>query len=278
VNHEADDDAFVALTSKIARERAFGAVNYKDRCMRRRIAVRMRARGAADYASYSRLLDSDPAEYEWLIAALTISVTRLFRNAEAWDAVARSVLPVLWSSPSPRLNCWVAGCASGEEAYSLAALFLQGASGQGGTGVREGTRRVRVTATDIDRESLAAAEAGTYAEAAFAEAPAGVRERWFAPAETGERWTAGPDLRSIIRFERRDLLLDPVPPVAMHLITCRNVTIYFDRGSQEALMQRFHEALVPGGYLVLGKAETLLGPSRALFEAVDLRQRIFRRS
>ena len=277
MNDTADDDAFVALTSKISRDRGFGAASYKDTCMRRRIAVRMRARGAADYASYSRLLDSDPAEYEWLIAVLTINVTKLFRNAEAWDAVAHSVLPALWSLPSPRLNCWVAGCASGEEAYTLAALWLQHASEHTRLGEPGGASRVRVTASDIDRESLAAAEAGTYADDSFAEAPAGVRERWFAPAEKGGRWTAGPELREIIRFERRDLLLDPAPAVAMHLITCRNVIIYFDRESQEALMQRFHDTLVPGGYLVLGKVETLLGPSRALFDAVDLRQRIFRR-
>jgi chemotaxis methyl-accepting protein methylase len=130
VSDTADDDAFAALTSKISRDRGFGAANYKGTCMRRRIAVRMRARGATDFASYSRLLDSDPAEYDWLIAALTVNVTKLFRNAEAWDAVAHSVLPALWSTPAPRLNCWVAGCASGEEAYTLAALWLQLEAGQ----------------------------------------------------------------------------------------------------------------------------------------------------
>jgi chemotaxis methyl-accepting protein methylase len=275
VNDTADDDAFVALTSKISRERGFSAENYKHTCMRRRIAVWMRARGAADYASYSRLLDNDPAEYEWLIAALTVNVTKLFRNAETWDAVARSVLPPLWAFPAPRLQSWVAGCASGEEAYTLAALWLELAARNG---ERAGTTRVKVTASDIDRESLASAEAGTYADDAFEEAPAGIRERWFSQAEGQGRWTAGPELRSIIRFEKRDLLLDAPPPAVMHLITCRNVIIYFDRESQEALMQRFHDALVPGGFLVLGKVETLLGPSRRLFEAVDTRQRIYRRA
>jgi chemotaxis methyl-accepting protein methylase len=80
-----------------------------------------------------------------------------------------------------------------------------------------------------------------------------------------------------VRFERRDLLRDPAPTGAMHLITCRNVIIYFDRESQEALLRRFHDSLAPGGFLILGKVETLLGPSRALFEPVDSRQRIFRR-
>ncbi len=275
MNDTADDEAFVALTSKISRERGFGAASYKDTCMRRRIAVRMRARGAGDYATYSRLLDSDPEEYEWLIAALTVNVTKLYRNAEAWDAVAQSVLPALWSTSATKLNCWVAGCSSGEEAYTIAALWLElTAAG----GENDSSTRVRVIASDIDHDSLVAAEAGVYGDEAFAEAPAGFRERWFVKSAQPGKWTAGPELRSLVRFERRDLLLDPPPPFGMHLITCRNVIIYFDRESQDALMQRFHDALVPGGYLVLGKVETLFGPSRALFETVDSRQRIYRRS
>ena len=279
MNDTADDDAFVALTSKISRERGFGAASYKDTCMRRRIAVRMRARGAEDYATYSRLLDSDPAEYEWLIAVLTVNVTKLFRNVETWTAVAQTVLPRLWAAQTPRINCWVAGCSSGEEAYTLSALWMQYATEHGGA---DGAARVHITASDIDRDSLAAAERGSYGAESFAEAPAGVRDHWFVPAAPSElrepRWAAGREIRSLIRFERRDLLLDPVPPVAMQLITCRNVIIYFDRDSQDALMRRFHDALAPGGFLVLGKVETLLGPSRGLFEAVDSRQRIFRRS
>jgi chemotaxis methyl-accepting protein methylase len=250
--------------------------NYKDTCMRRRIAVRMRARGATDYDSYSRLLDSDPAEYEWLIAALTVNVTKLFRNAEAWEAVARTVLPALWALPAPRLNCWVAGCASGEEAYTVGALWLQHAAELRRGGPAD-PGRVRIAATDIDHASLAAAEAGNYGTDSFAEVPPAIRDRWFVPGGGPGRWNAGAELRALVRFERRDLLLEPAPANAMHLITCRNVIIYFDRESQDALMERFHDALVPGGYLVLGKVETLLGPSRRLFDAVDSRQRIFRR-
>lgn len=274
MNDTADAAAFLALTAKICRDRGFRAPNYKDTCMRRRIAVRMRARGAADFEAYGGLLDSDPAEYEWLIATLTINVTRLFRNVDAWEAVARDVLPALWAAPSPRLDCWVAGCASGEEAFTLAALWLRSANERGDLAAAS---KLRVTASDIDPQSLAAAEAGTYADDAFAETPAGVRERWFRAAESPGRWTAGPEMRSIVRFECRDLLMDPAPATELRLITCRNVIIYFDRRSQEALLQRFHDALVPGGFLVLGKVETLLGPSRALFDAVDTRQRIFRR-
>ncbi|HEV8409422.1 MAG TPA: protein-glutamate O-methyltransferase CheR [Gemmatimonadaceae bacterium] len=275
MNNTADDAAFVALTSKISRERGFDASSYKDTCMRRRLAVRMRARGAGDYETYSRLLDSDPAEYEWLIAVLTVNVTKLYRNADTWNAVAHTVLPALWATSTSRINCWVAGCSSGEEAYTISALWLELMAAARET---DSAARVRVTASDIDHDSLVAAEAGVYADESFAEAPAGFRERWFVKAAEPGRWTAGPDVRSLVRFERRDLLLDPPPPFGMQLITCRNVIIYFDRESQDALMKRFHDALVPGGYLVLGKVETLFGPSRALFETVDSRQRIYRRS
>ena len=266
-----DEPGFAALTSKIARERGFGAANYRDACLRRRIAVRMRARGAHDYLAYCRLLDDDPGEYERLIDALTVNVTKVFRDPAAWSAVERTVLSALWPLPVSRLQCWVAGCASGEEAYTLAALWHRFAEAR-----REEERlvRVRILASDIDAASLAAAQRGTYGPAAFAETPADVRARYFG-AEPPH--AAAAELRALVRFERRDLLQDRAPAGLMHLITCRNVLIYFDRASQAALMQRFHDALAPGGFLLLGKVETVLGPSRALFEAVDQRQRIFRR-
>ncbi len=276
-----DEPGFRELTGKIARDRAFETASYKDTVLRRRIAVRMRARSAANYAAYSNLLDADPLEYERLLDALTINVTKLYRNAETWDVLAAQVLPVLWATRAPRLQCWVAGCASGEEAYTLAALWHQfvsaatTASSRATAGI-EPVSRVRIVASDIDRRSLAAAKRGAYASPAFQEIPDALRRRYFASEPDGLA-SAAPELRALIEFERRDLLLDAPPAGPTHLITCRNVIIYFDRDSQEKLMQRFHDALVPGGFLVLGKVETLLGPSRALFEPMDQRQRIFRR-
>lgn len=266
-----DVAGFDTLTEKIARERGFGASNYKDTCLRRRIAVRMRACGAHDYLEYCRVLDDDPAEYEALIDALTINVTKIFRDPATWSAVERDVLAPLWDLPASRLQCWVAGCASGEEAYTLAALWHRFAAARR---AEDRLGRVRIVASDIDKASLEAAERGAYGPPAFVEAPEDVRARYFSPEAPH---TASAELRALVRFERRDLLRDPAPHRFLHLITCRNVMIYFDRASQEALMRRFHDALVPGGFLVLGKVETVLGPSRALFDVVDQRQRIFRR-
>jgi chemotaxis methyl-accepting protein methylase len=268
---EADAVAFLALTEKIARERGFAAPSYKDGCLRRRISVRMRARGVTDYAAYSALLDSDAGEFEQLLDALTINVTKLFRNPDVWEAVATQIIPPLWATDAPRLTTWVAGCSSGEEAYTLAALWHRHATAAGAV-----PSRARIVASDIDRASLEAAAAGAYEEPAFVETPAMMRERYF-PRDSTCAGRAHDDLRALITFERRDLLEQAPPAGPLHLVSCRNVIIYFDRASQDALFHRAHEALAPGGFLLLGKVETLLGPARSLFEVVDQRQRIFRR-
>jgi chemotaxis protein methyltransferase CheR len=266
-----DDAAFSALTALIAVRSGFRCDAYKERCLRRRIAVRMRATGAHTYADYGAVLESDGAEWERLVDALTINVTKLFRDPGAFEAAARLVVPPLWAASAPELRVWSAGCASGEEAYSLAALFHAYAETRGET-ARLG--RVRVLGTDIDRASLVAAEAGRYGEAAFADTPPALRARYFSP---GYPAAVVDELREIVRFERRDLLLDPPPPGPHHLVVCRNVLIYFDRASQERLFAQFRDALAPGGFLMLGKVETLLGDSRRGFAPVSARERIFRR-
>lgn len=266
-----DDLGFRALTTKIAAERGFGCANYKDGCLRRRIAVRLRARGVPDFASYGALLDRDPAEYDILLDTLTINVTKLYRDADVWQAIAQRVIPELWALDAPRLRLWSAGCASGEELYTLATLFHRHAEL---TATQPRLRRLRITGSDIDRASLDAARVGVYPAEAFTEMPIELRTRYFSGTAP---FAVAPELKALVDVERRDLLAEPAPAGGLHLITCRNVIIYFDRPSQEPLMRKFHDALVPGGYLVLGKVETLMGPSRALFESVDARQRIFRR-
>src|ERR1051325_2836802 len=114
---------FVELTRKISREKGFGCASYKEKCLRRRIAVRMRARGVHTYRDYARLLDADGGEYDRLLDALTINVTKLFRNWEAYAALASTAIPALWSSENPSIRVWSAGCSSGEEPYSIAVLF-----------------------------------------------------------------------------------------------------------------------------------------------------------
>ncbi|HSJ64843.1 MAG TPA: protein-glutamate O-methyltransferase CheR [Gemmatimonadaceae bacterium] len=267
---EAPDAEFVALTRKISTERGFACGSYKERCLRRRIAVRMRAKGVHTYRDYMRALDSDADEYERLLEALTINVTKFFRNGDVYEAMARIVVPELWSRRE-RVRVWSAGCASGEEPYSIGALFHRHARERQQL---ERLSTLEIVATDIDARILEMARAGRYEASAFTETPADLRAAYFS---SGTPATVLPEVRGLVTFARHDLLCDPPPRSAFELIVCRNVIIYFDRESQEMLFERFVQALAPGGYLVLGKVETLLGTARAALESIEPRARIFRR-
>lgn len=264
---------FQALTRKISRERGFGCASYKEKCLRRRIAVRMRARGVHTYGDYARILDTEPAEYDRLLDALTINVTKLFRNWDVYASIAQNVVPALWhrASGGGRIRVWSAGCSSGEEPYSLAILFHRYATVHG---MRSPSARVEVLGTDIDRQCLAAAERGEFDEGDFTDTPDELRDEYFSATPP---YTVSPAIRPLVRFERRDLLSQPAPAGKFDLIVCRNVLIYFDRDTQERLFDVFHAALAPDGFLVLGKVETLLGHARSRFAPVDARERIFRR-
>jgi chemotaxis methyl-accepting protein methylase len=230
----------------------------------------MRARGVHTYGDYARVLDTDGAEYDKLLDALTINVTKLFRNWETYDAMATKVVPALWERGLPTINVWSAGCSSGEEPYSIGALFHRHAERIGE--LDQLASRVKVLGSDIDARSLEAAQRGAFAEGDFTDTPTELRRRYFSPTAP---FTIAPEVRRLVRFERRDLLGEPSPPGQHHLICCRNVLIYFDRDTQERLFEKFHSALAPGGFLVLGKVETLLGSARTRFVAVDGRERIF---
>src|SRR5205085_6603330 len=107
------DREFAELTSKISRDRGFACASYKEKCLRRRIAVRMRARGVHTYPDYARVLDSDSGEYDRLLDALTINVTKLFRNWSMYEVLADHVVPALWNTDDRQIQVWSAGCSSG---------------------------------------------------------------------------------------------------------------------------------------------------------------------
>src|SRR5205085_3350131 len=118
-----NDAGFRMLTEKITRDRGFRCASYKDKCLRRRIAVRMRAKNTASTAEYASILDTDPREYERLMRSLTVNVTKFFRNWETYAAVQAKVIPALWENGEDEMRVWSAGCSSGEEPYSIAILM-----------------------------------------------------------------------------------------------------------------------------------------------------------
>ncbi|HVG44966.1 MAG TPA: protein-glutamate O-methyltransferase CheR [Longimicrobium sp.] len=266
---EGDDEELEKLKRKIERDRGFNCSFYKDKCLRRRIAVRMRARGRRSFAEYSALLNEEPGEYEHLLDTLTINVTKFFRNPETWEAVEAQVVPHLFAGRGP-IRVWSAGSASGEEAYTVSILLREWAEKHRRTGELD---RVRIVGTDIDRRSLENAQRGEYPDLSLTETPARVRERWFS---AGPPFRIRPEAQRGVSFERRDLISERAE-TGQSLIFCRNVVIYFDREIQERLFKDFYDALVPGGFLVLGKVETLIGVARTLFRPVNNRERIFQK-
>lgn len=267
----ADAAELALLKTQIRADSGFLCQAYKEKCLRRRIAVRMRARGVHAYADYRALLTRDPDEYERLLAALTINVTKFFRNAEVWHALRDRVLPALFDLRANDIRIWSAGCASGEEPYTVAMLVREHAEA---TGRLADLRRFSIMGTDIDREALASARRSEYSELALQETDEVRRNRWF-KAEAGH-YKLDPAIRSMVRFQHHDLLSD-APLRKQHLIICRNVIIYFERGVQESLFQTFAEAILPQGFLILGKVETLFGEAASKFRIEANPERVFRR-
>jgi chemotaxis methyl-accepting protein methylase len=270
----ADDPGLVALAERIAGRSGLDMGAYKDRCLRRRIAARMRACGAHSYTEYLEVLDQRPEELDRLLDALTINVTKFFRNPETWAWVGEHLLPGLLNAREGALRAWSAGCASGEEAYTLAmlaAIVLERMDRSAWL------PRVRIDATDIDRESLERAAAGRYDPRAFSESDPAMPARYCRLAGDGQLEVL-PEYRSLVTVRRLDLTGEAPPATGYDLICCRNVLIYFDRPTQERLMHLFADALGPGGILVLGKVETILGHARSRFEMVEPRERIYRKA
>lgn len=267
-----DEEGFRALTRRVSRDAGLSLDAYKDKCLRRRLLVRMRACSVHTYAEYMSVLDRRPEEWDKLKDALTINVTRFYRNPETWDRLRQDLLPELLRTRQGRVQAWSAGCSSGEEPYTLAMLCAEAAESLGHAAWAE---RVRIDATDIDRESLERSTAARYPHAAFLEAPAWMTARYCDATEDG--WQVRDAIRRMVTVRRLDLAREARPPASSDLILCRNVVIYFDRPTQERLFGQFAEALTPGGLLVLGKVETLLGVARERLALVDARERIFRR-
>jgi chemotaxis methyl-accepting protein methylase len=270
-----DGRDFKALTDQISRARGVSCEAYKEKCLRRRIAVRMRARGTHTFDEYARLLERDPREYDLLLDALTINVTKFYRNADTWDALLHAYLPKLWESGAAKrgFRAWSAGCASGEEPYTLALVLAETIRRSRGN-VAVGLSRCRVDATDVDRVSLERTRAASFLAASFSEMPEHLVRQYFSADEPRRPVE---ELQRIVHVQRHDLTRDPPPQPPYDVVVCRNVVIYFDRVIQERLFATFAEALVPGGLLVLGKVETLFGPARDRLILEDPRQRIYRR-
>ena len=241
---------------------------YKKGTLLRRIERRMLARHMVRVGSYLDLLRTEAGEAEALAGDLLIGVTQFFRDPQAFAALAERVIPGIAQSCTPDrpLRIWVAGCATGEEVFSVAMLVRERLDHLGSA------RTVRIFATDLDAEALDQARLGCYPRRIAADISPERLARFFRRAHDGYEVTK--TLREMCIFSRHNLSTDP-PFSQLDLIVCRNVLIYFSIALQEKLQQVFHGALRPGGVLFLGQSEGVSTASE-LFETLDAAHRIYR--
>jgi len=266
---EETDSTLEDLLTFIRDSRGFDFTGYKRSSLARRIRKRMHEAGSADYVDYRDRLESSAEEFGLLFNTILINVTGFFRDTETWTFLQGEVMPELLTDidGEREIRVWSAGCASGEEAYSLAIAFSEA------LGVEETAKRVKIYGTDVDDEALRDARIGLYSAKALEALPAELRDKYF--EQNGTQFSFRPDLRRRVIFGRHDITRD-APISRLNLLVCRNTLMYFNVETQSQVIDRFHFALRERGYLFLGKAEMLLSDGER-FEVVSMRQRIFRR-
>ncbi|MBI5886643.1 MAG: protein-glutamate O-methyltransferase CheR [Deltaproteobacteria bacterium] len=232
------------LLEKVYMESGADFRSYKKASIARRVAKRLAMCRCASVAEYAAVLDKDPAEYDRLRSMLTIKVSEFFREPEVFEAVrdALAYVPGL----SNGVRAWCCGCASGEEAYSIAILLAEAVSGEvAGNSV--------VFATDIDPEAIDRARMAEYREESLANVTSERRDRHFIMS-SNVFWKVSQAIRSLVRFGTLDIVKGH-PISKVHLLFCRNVFIYFNQELQKEVFNKLDYALRPGGLLVMGKAE-----------------------
>lgn len=264
------DPAFEQLKKAIKDSTGFNCEQYKEAHFKRRINVRVRATNSKNYGEYLKLLKKGSEEYEHLIKTLTINVSEFFRNPETFTVIEKEVIPSLieskLDSSVKSIRVWSAGCASGEEAYSLAILLHRI------LGKDFDNYRINILSTDIDDSSLEKAKKGIYSKDSLKNVNASVKESYF--MEMGEIYQITNQLKNITRFKRHDIISEPCIS-RVDLIICRNVMIYFKKEIQEQLQLNFYQALNKGGFLIIGKAETLLGAASNCFKPHNVKERVY---
>lgn len=256
------------LLMRVKQQTRIDFGGYKEGTLWRRIERRMTARHVTTPDDYLALVESEPTELDQLAKDILISVTSFFRDPAAF-AVLRTALQQLLEhkQAGDEIRVWVAGCATGEEAYSIAILLAEL------LGKNVGQYRIQIFATDLDMTALGVARRGAYLDMALADMAPELVNRYF--VRTNDRYEISRTLRDMVVVARQDLVQDP-PFLRLDVVTCRNVLIYLQSELQSKVLATFHYGLRPGGYLLLGKSEGIF-QQEGLFEVVDKAARLYRR-
>ncbi len=264
--HSALEKILILLRTRTTHDFSF----YKRNTLYRRIERRMGIHQISRIAGYVRYLQENPQELDLLFKELLIGVTCFFRDASVWKQLEETTLPALLASRSPGpLRAWVAGCSTGEEAYSLAIAFKE---------AMEKLKprkdfKLQIFASDLDPDAIDKARQGMFLDNIAADVSPERLRQWFTKEDHGYRVRT--EIREMVIFSPHSLIMDP-PFTKLDLLSCRNLLIYLSPEMQKKLFPLFHYSLTPGGVLMLGSAETI-GHFTDLFATLDGKSRLFRR-
>ncbi len=264
-----DLSSFQEILLLLENQTGVAMASYKVGTLQRRIQRRLAVLDISTLAKYTAYIKDNPAEATALYQDMLINVTSFFRDQPTLDFLNQQLLPELLgkSTSNQQLRIWVAGCASGEEAYSLAIVcreFLD---------KKPNSVTVKIFATDLNAAAIARARSGLYTEGALTGVSEDLRERYF--TANGTSYQVIDAVRDMCVFAAHNLLVDP-PFLSMDFISCCNVLIYLKPIAQQKLLANFHYALKPSGFLALGTSESV-GDSRSLFSQLDKSLKVFSR-
>lgn len=265
---------FESIRLHLMRSRGLDISGYSSTFILRSVRKRLGRSGAKDLADYVRKLHSSEEETTQFVSALSINVTDFFRDGGAFEALSEKVIrPVIKSKIGTGgiVRIWSAGCATGQELYTIAMCLEQELRKAGGTDNIIGT----VTGSDLSKNALAFARKGLYTREQVKNVPLRLLREYF--AEKNESYEVGDALRRRVRFVNENLLEAPKSKF-FDIVVCRNVLIYFSRPMHDEVVMNLHKSLRPNGYLMLGRTESLMGAPRLHYELVDAENRIFRKT
>ncbi|MDB9476387.1 CheR family methyltransferase [Dolichospermum circinale] len=261
------DVDFENLLQYLRTNRGFDFTGYKRSTLMRRVSKQMQYLNIETFANYQDYLEVHPDEFKTLFNTILINVTAFFRDPLAWEYLTKEIIPNILKNKqkNEQVRIWSAGCASGEEAYTLAIILAEI------LGIDDFRHRVKIYATDIDEEALNQARQASYSAKNIHAVPLELRDKYF--DLSNEKYIFQQDLRRAVIFGRHDLLQD-APISRLDLLVCRNTLMYFNSETQGRIINRFHFALNDHGYLFLGKAEMLITHTN-LFTPINLKDRVF---
>jgi chemotaxis methyl-accepting protein methylase len=265
-----NEEGLAKILKFIGERRGIDLCSYRKNFVFRHLRGRLLETEANSPLAYISYIKANPAEIDEFLNALSINVTHFFRDAEVFEVFRKKVIPEIIkrkeSTEQKLIRIWSAGCASGQEPYSIAILLKEALAARD-------DYLIRIWATDVDSEALERARLAQYEERDLREVDKKMREKYFQCLPEG-KYNLKEEIKRMVRFEKHNLITDAGMKF-MDVIFCRNVMIYFTRQQQDLLFNKFHESLNCRGYLVIAKVEAIW--NKDIFEAVDNIQKIYQK-